>query len=258
MRKPLHDIFPAPPADLDPQLLDPAAVPVHLGVIMDGNGRWARKRALNRLNGHRAGIEAVRELIRCANDVGVRYVTIYSFSSENWARPVDEVGGLMNLFATTMLAEVEGLHEEGVRVRTIGRLDALPARTREAFERAELRTRDNDGMTLVVAVNYGGRDELVHAASQLVDQALRAERAGREAPVVDAAALERCLHTAGIPDPDLILRTSGEMRLSNFLLWQAAYAEFSCTDVLWPDFTRYDLLRALLDYQGRERRYGAV
>ena len=167
MNKTLEYIFPDPPADIDLSELDVAAVPEHIAVIMDGNGRWAKKRALNRLKGHKAGIEAVRETIRCASDLGVRYLTIYSFSTENWRRPQDEVVGLMDLFAKTMLAEVDGLHEEHVRVMTIGDLSALPAETREAFDEAWRKTRDNDGMTLVVAVNYGARQEILHAVEAL-------------------------------------------------------------------------------------------
>ena len=155
MLKPLDYIFPNPPADLDPRALDPDRVPQHVAVIMDGNGRWAKKRALNRLKGHKAGIEAVRETIRCANDVGVRYLTIYSFSTENWKRSQEEVDGLMHLFAKTMLAEVDGLDEENVRVRTIGDLSRLPQETRDAFDEAWQQTRGNTGMTLLVAVNYG-------------------------------------------------------------------------------------------------------
>ena len=172
MNKTLDYIFPNPPKGLDPAALDPRAIPEHVAVIMDGNGRWAKKRALNRLKGHKAGIEAVRETIRCASDLGVRYLTIYSFSTENWKRPQEEVVGLMDLFAKTMLAEVDGLHEENVRVRTIGDLSALPAETREAFEEAWLKTRDNTGMTLVVAVNYGSRQEILHAAAECVCRAL--------------------------------------------------------------------------------------
>ncbi|HIT44795.1 MAG TPA: isoprenyl transferase [Candidatus Aphodovivens excrementavium] len=258
MNKPLDYIFPNPPADLDPTLLDPARVPAHIAVIMDGNGRWAKKRALNRLRGHKAGIEAVRETIRCASDVGVRYLTIYSFSTENWKRPQDEVVGLMDLFAKTMLAEVDGLDEENVRVRTIGDLSLLPVETREAFEEAWEQTRNNTGMTLVVAVNYGAREEILHAAKTCVDRALSYEKEHGKPFELTEELFERGLYTADIPDPDLVIRTSGEMRLSNFLLWQIAYSEFYCTDVLWPDFNRYDLLRALLDFQGRDRRFGAV
>lgn len=258
LHKPLDVIFPNPPAGLDPNALDPERVPSHVAVIMDGNGRWAKKRALNRLKGHKAGIGAVRETIRCASDAGVRYLTIYSFSTENWKRPEEEVSGLMGLFAKTMLAEVDGLHEEGVRVRTIGDTSALPAETREAFDEAWEKTKDNTGMTLLVAVNYGSRQEMLRAAAACARYAvLEADETG-EIPEITEELFERGLYTADIPDPDLVIRTSGEMRISNFLLWQMAYAEFYCTDVLWPDFDRYDFLRALLDYQARNRRFGAV
>ena len=233
-------------------------VPRHIAIIMDGNGRWAKERGKNRLFGHKAGIDAVRETIRCASDVGVRYLTIYSFSSENWKRPQEEVIGLMNLFATTMLAEVDGLHEEHVRVMTIGRTDELPKKTRDAFAKAWEKTKDNDGMTLVVAVNYGGRVEMLDAMRSLMDEAHAAVRAGRAPEELTEESFARHLYTADIPDPDLLIRTSGEMRVSNFLLWQIAYSEFVCTDVLWPDFDRYELLRALLEFQGRDRRFGAV
>ncbi len=256
--KPLCDIFPNPPGGLDASKLIEERVPQHVAVIMDGNGRWAKKRAMNRLKGHRAGIEAVRETIRCAHDVGVRYLTIYSFSTENWKRPQDEVRGLMGLFAKTMLAEVDALDAENVRVRTIGDLSALPDETRGAFDSAWRQTRSNTGMTLVVAVNYGAREEILRAAKACVSRALiEAEKGGKTEDLTEDI-FERGLYTAGIPDPDLVIRTSGEMRISNFLLWQMAYSEFYSTEVLWPDFDRYDFLRALLDYQGRDRRFGAV
>lgn len=258
MNRPLDYIFPNPPADVDPTLLDAAAVPEHVAVIMDGNGRWAKERGKNRLFGHKAGIDAVRETIRCASDVGVRYLTIYSFSSENWKRPQDEVIGLMNLFATTMLAEVDDLHKERVRVMTIGRTDELPKKTRDAFAKAWEKTKDNDGMTLVVAVNYGGRQELLDAMKSYLDAAHAAQCEDRALEELSEELFEQHLYTAGIPDPDLLIRTSGEMRVSNFLLWQIAYSEFVCTEVLWPDFNRYEFLRALLEFQGRDRRFGAV
>lgn len=258
LNKPLEYIFPNPPADVDPTLLDVEAVPRHVAVIMDGNGRWAKERGKNRLFGHKAGIEAVRETIRCASDLGVRYLTIYSFSSENWKRPQDEVIGLMNLFATTMLAEVDALHEEQVRVMTIGRTDALPKKTREAFASAWEKTKNNDGMTLVVAVNYGGRVELLDAMRSYMDEAHQALREGRVPQELTEEVFAQHLYTVDIPDPDLLIRTSGEMRVSNFLLWQIAYSEFVCTEVLWPDFSRYEFLRALLEFQGRDRRFGAV
>lgn len=254
MRKPLDYIFPNPPGDADPHLLNQDTIPRHVAVIMDGNGRWAKKRALNRLRGHKAGIEAVRETIRCANDLGVDYLTIYSFSTENWKRPEDEVNGLMDLFAKTMLAEVDGLHEEHVRVRTIGDLSLLPEETCDAFEQAWEKTKNNDGMTLVVAVNYGSRQEILRAVKVYAETALE----NGVLPELNERTFEQGLYTADIPDPDLLIRTSGEMRISNFLLWQIAYTEFVCTDVLWPDFDRYDFLRAVLEYQSRDRRFGAV
>ena len=258
LNKSLEYIFPNPPAGLDPKALDPARVPQHVAVIMDGNGRWAKKRALNRLRGPKAGIEAVRETIRCASDVGVRFLTIYSFSTENWKRPQDEVVGLMDLFAKTMLAEVDGLDEENVRVMTIGDTSILPAETREAFAEAWEQTKDNTGMTLVVAVNYGARQEILRSAQALVDRAVKAAESGQAAPAITEDDLAQGLYTAGIPDPELVIRTSGELRVSNFLLWQIAYSEFYVTDVLWPDFDRYEFLRALLAYPGRNRRFGGV
>jgi undecaprenyl diphosphate synthase len=256
--KPLDEIFPNVPEGLDAQALDPDQVPAHVAVIMDGNGRWAKERGKVRLAGHKAGIGAVRETIRCASDVGVRYLTIYAFSSENWKRPEDEVRGLMDLFAKTMLAEVDGLHEEHVRVMTIGDTSALPPKTRQAFADAWEKTRNNTGMTLVVSVNYGGRAEILRAANDIAREAAVKQAEGAPFVPVDEAAFARHLDTADIPDPDLVIRTSGEMRISNFLLWQIAYSEFYVTDVLWPDFNRYDFLRALLDFQGRTRRFGVV
>lgn len=265
MKKPLSEIFPCVPEGLDLSALDTGNIPQHVAVIMDGNGRWAKQRALNRLRGHKAGIEAVRETIRCANDLGVRYLTIYSFSTENWNRPQDEVDGLMNLFAKTMLAEVNELHAEHVRVKTIGDISALPQETRDAFEEAWNLTCENDGMTLLVAVNYGGRAEIVHAANELLREKMADTQAayagsgdaGSFQPIEEAD-IEQHLYTAGIPDPELLIRTSGEMRISNFMLWQIAYSEFVVSDVLWPDFDRYEFLRCLLDYQQRNRRFGGV
>lgn len=257
LNKSLADIFPEVPDGLNAGALDLARIPQHIAVIMDGNGRWAKQRMMNRLRGHKAGIEAVRETIRCASDLGVRYLTIYSFSTENWKRPEDEVDGLMHLFAQTMLAEVDGLDAEGVRVMTIGDTSVLPADTQQAFERAWEQTRGNDGMTLVVAVNYGSRSEIVRAAKQLAAE-VALPQSTLSSEDIDESAFAARLYTADIPDPELIIRTSGEMRLSNFLMWQAAYAELVSTEVLWPDFDRYELLRCLLDYQGRDRRFGGV
>lgn len=258
MKKALAEIFPNPPDDLSPALLEKALLPAHVAIIMDGNGRWAKLRGKNRLSGHKAGIEAVRESIRCASDIGIKYLTIYSFSSENWQRPEDEVTGLMNLFAKTILDEVEELNNEQVRVMTIGHMADLPKRTRQAFERAWDLTKDNTGMTLIVALNYGGRSEIIDAINAYMKSSHDALKEGRPVEALSEESFSRYLYTAETPDPDLLIRTSGEMRISNFLLWQLAYTEFYCTDVLWPDFDRYELLRAILDYQRRERRFGAV
>lgn len=251
----LAEIFPEPPAGLDPQALDLAAVPEHVAIIMDGNGRWAQARGLERGEGHKAGIRAVREAITTCNDVGVRYLTIYSFSTENWKRPKDEVKGLMTLFAETMTAEIRGLMAEGVRVKLLGRTEDLPFATRTALTSAAKASEKNTGMTLAIAVNYGSRMEIADAARALAERVAAGELAPEQV-TEDALAAE--LYTTDMPDPDLLIRTSGELRLSNFLLWQLAYSEFYVTDVLWPDFDRYELLRALLSYQGRNRRFGEV
>lgn len=260
LSKPIEEIFPNVPEGLDPSALDVERIPEHVAVIMDGNGRWAKQRGNIRLAGHKAGIGAVREAIRTASDLGVRYLTLYSFSTENWNRPKAEVVGLMELFAKTMLAEVNELHKEGVRVMTIGDDSMLPERTRNAFKKAWELTRDNTGMTLLVAVNYGGRQEILHAVEQLVAEDRSRIAAGEDPLPVTADALAARLYTAAAdaPDPDLVIRTSGEVRVSNFLLWQIAYSEIYCTDVLWPDFDRYEFLRALIDFQGRNRRFGGV
>lgn len=282
MNKPLDYIFPNPPQGLSPQDLDPQRVPEHVAIIMDGNGRWAKKRMLNRLKGHSAGVSAVREIVRCASDVGVRYLTLYSFSSENWRRPQEEVTGLMNLFAKTAVAEIAELDKENVRTNLIGHLDVLPEKTREALLESQEKTKNNEGMTLTIAVNYGGRQEILDAAQRYADERVRRALAvgadvarayaaeagvsrtiasgteGMVQDILDEQRFECYLATAGMPDPDLLIRTSGEMRISNFLLWQIAYSEIYCTDVLWPDFDRYEFLKALLDYQGRQRRFGAL
>ena len=257
MNKPLDYIYTSAHEGLDPKALDLERIPKHVALIMDGNGRWAKARGKNRLSGHKAGIEAVRESIRMASDLGIRYLTIYSFSSENWKRPPEEVIGLMDLFAKTMLAEVAELHKEHVRVKTIGDLSMLPPKTRDAFKQAWETTKDNSGMTLVVAVNYGGRKEIVDAAAAFAQAAREAHERGEELECTEET-FAKFLYTSDIPDPELLIRTSGEMRISNFLLWQIAYSEFVVTDVLWPDFDRYEFLRALLQYQGRDRRFGGV
>ena len=237
------------------QKLDPTCLPNHVGIIMDGNGRWAQERDLDRGEGHKAGVRAVREAITTCNDIGVRYLTIYSFSTENWKRPKTEVAGLMDLFAKTMNKEIDGLDDERVRIELLGKVDALPLTTRTIFKQAAKRTAKNSGMTLAIAVNYGSRAEIVDAAAEIAREAA----AGRLDPGdITPELFSRHLYTADIPDPDLLIRTSGELRLSNFLLWQLAYSEFYVTDVLWPDFDRYELLRALIAFQDRNRRFGKV
>ncbi len=241
--------------ELDLSNYDSQKIPTHIAIIMDGNGRWAQSRGLSRSQGHEAGIEGVRAAIRTCSDIGVRYLTIYSFSTENWNRPQYEVDLLMELFANTMAAEVEGLHEEGVVVKLIGDISALPKETKDTFLSAIEKTSDNPGMMLIMAVNYGGQDEIVRAAQQVAQDCLDKKISVED---INKDYFASRLYTYDIPDPDLIIRTSGEFRISNFLLWQSAYSEFYITDVLWPDFDNVELVRAILSYQSRDRRFGKV
>lgn len=217
---------------------------------MDGNGRWAKARHRPRSFGHRAGVEAVRRLVEDASDLGIRHLTLYSFSTENWTRPKAEVAALMGLMKEYIEADLARLDEEGVRVRIIGRRDGLSSDVLSRITRAETTTAGNDKFHLNIAFNYGGRDELVRAVQKAVSSV-------QDMSELTAETLEQFLDTRDIPDPDLVIRTSGEKRISNFLLWQAAYAEFVFTDVLWPDFKRSDLITALEDFATRERRFGA-
>lgn len=233
--------------------LDLTRIPQHVAVIMDGNGRWATERGLDRGEGHKAGVKAVRELITTCNDVGVRYLTIYSFSTENWKRSATEVTGLMDLFAKVMGKEIDGLDGEGVRIELLGHVEDLPLTTRTIFKQAAKRTANNSGMTLAIAVNYGSRLEITDAVKSIAADVA----AGSLMPDdIDEALIGSRLYTSDMPDPDLCIRTSGELRLSNFLLWQFAYTEFYITDVLWPDFDHYELARALISFQSRNRRFG--
>ncbi len=248
-----HDFFKSKRATALLDEFDASRAPRHVAVIMDGNGRWASKRGLPAVAGHSAGAKAVREAIAASIELGIRYLTIYSFSSENWSRPEDEVSGLMRLFIEVIEREVGNLMRMNVRVRVIGRTDELPTATREAFERVCAKTAENTGMTLVVAVNYGARQEILAAARDLARDAVD----GALDPAdIDEAVFSARLSTGDIPDPDLLIRTSGEWRVSNFLLWQIAYSELWITNVLWPDFNRVDLLRGVVEYQKRERRFG--
>jgi undecaprenyl diphosphate synthase len=232
---------------------DAAKTPHHVAIIMDGNGRWAKKRGLPHVAGHSAGAKAVRECIAASIELGIGYLTIYTFSSENWSRSADEVSGLMSLFVEVLERELVNLQRMNVRVVVIGDMTQLPSKTRDAFERCVDQTSGNEGLTLVVALNYGGRVEIVEAARAL---ARDAASGSLDPDSIDETTFASRLYTADIPDPDLLIRTSGEMRISNFLLWQVAYSELWVTHTLWPDFDRTDLLRAVVDYQKRDRRFG--
>ncbi len=236
--------------------LDPDRIPRHIAVVMDGNGRWARRQGLKRTEGHAKGEEALFDAMEGALEIGVKYYTVYAFSTENWRRPLDEVRFLMNFNENLLLRRRDELHERGVRIRFAGRRGGrVPARVQRRMDEAEELTRRNKKMTLVIAFNYGGRAELVDAARALaVDVA-----GGRLDPArIDEKALARHLYLPDVPDPDLLVRTSGEYRLSNYLLWQLAYAELYFTDTLWPDFRREHLFEAIAAYQKRERRFGAL
>ena len=236
------------PADWVPA---PDQLPRHVAIIMDGNGRWANERGLPRLFGHRAGTDNVRTVLKASVELGIRYLTIYAFSTENWNRPADEVSGLFGIMAEVIKGETAELHQNGVCVRHVGRSEGLPEALVQAIREATALTRDNNQLILNVAFNYGGRAELVDAIRRLI-------RDGVAAEAVDEVLIGKYLYTGGQPDPDLIVRTAGEMRLSNFLLWQSAYAEYYSTPTYWPDFDREELRRALYSYAGRQRRYGSV
>ncbi|MGH9444372.1 MAG: isoprenyl transferase [Terriglobia bacterium] len=238
--------------DLSSQI-DRERLPRHIAIIMDGNGRWAQKRKLPRIAGHRAGMRAVRQGIEACSTLGVSYLTLYAFSMENWKRPQSEVKLLMALLREYLKKEIEELDRRNIRLAVIGRIRELPLSVQRDLQAAIDRTRRNQGLQLTLALNYGARTEIVDALRQIIKD-LKENGASR----LDERAVSRRLYTQGIPDPDLLIRTSGEMRLSNFLLWQAAYAEIWITETLWPDFTRRDLFRAVLDFQKRERRYGGL
>lgn len=226
-------------------------IPVHVAIIMDGNGRWARQRGLPRLAGHRAGVENMRRVLRGAVELGVQVLTIYAFSTENWGRPQDEVHGLLDIIQQVLVREVPELHKNGVRLRHLGSLEGISEETREGVRRAIELTKDNDRITLNVAFNYGGRSEILDAIRRMITDQIPPER-------LDEALFSSYLYTAGLPDPDLIIRTAGEMRLSNFLIWQSAYAEYYSTPVFWPDFDKQELYNALLAFSQRQRRFGKL
>lgn len=235
--------------------LDPDRIPTHVAIIMDGNGRWARARGKDRLEGHWQGYRTLKQIVYAADDLGIRYLTVYGFSSENWRRPEDEVGGLMTLMLRAMRSEIAELMEKGVRVRVSGRLGQLPEDLRREFQDAIAETRSNDRLTFNLAINYGGRAEIVDAMRCIAEGV----RLGNLTPGdITEELIAGHLYYPDIPDPDLLIRTAGEMRLSNFLLWETAYSEIWVTDTPWPDFTRDHLVSAIADYQHRTRKFGAV
>lgn len=236
--------------------IDPSRLPSHIAIIMDGNGRWANRRRLPRVAGHKAGIEPVRVTVETCARLGIRVLTLYAFSMENWKRPRAEVDTLWRLLRYYLGQELPNLLRNNIRLNAIGRVEQLPPNVRRELESAVDATAANDGLKVNLAINYGGRAEVVDAVNELIAAARREGRLDQLQ--VDENAISRRLYTAGQPDPDLLIRTSGEMRISNFLLWQIAYAELYVTDTYWPDFKRTDLLRAVLDYQKRDRRFGGL
>ena len=228
-------------------------LPRHVAIIMDGNGRWAEARGLERNAGHREGVEAVKAIVRAANEIGIPRLTLYSFSSENWDRPKGEVQELMRLLDHYLETEVDEVMRNGIRIEAVGRLDRLPPLVRKRLDDVMERSAGNREMTLVFALSYGGRQEIVDAVSQILRDA---ERGQLDAQNMDEKTFSAYLYDGDAPDPDLLIRTGGELRVSNFLLWQIAYAEIHCTGTMWPDFRKDQLVDALLDYQGRERRFG--
>ena len=243
-------VFQDLPADLEREKL-----PKHVAVIMDGNGRWAKRQGRPRIMGHKAGVDTLKDLLRCCKDWGIQALTAYAFSTENWGRPLEEVEFLMTLFERVLRKELREMIEENVQIRFVGNLPALPRSLQAEIDRSMADTQQNRGILFTVATNYGGRQEILHATVAIANQV---QQGLIKPEQIDAALFESYLYTAGITDPDLLIRTSGEMRISNFLLWQMAYAEIYITESLWPDFNRAEFHRALLDYQKRDRRFGKV
>ncbi|MDJ0661890.1 MAG: isoprenyl transferase [Crocosphaera sp.] len=238
-----------------PTDLDPNRLPQHMAVIMDGNGRWAKRRGLPRIMGHQRGVDTLKDLLRCCRDWGIPALTAYAFSTENWGRPLEEVEFLMTLFERVLRRELQEMMAENVRIRFVGDLDVLPPSLQSEIYRSMEDTEKNTGVQFTVATNYGGRQEIVQSCRAIAQQV---QQGLLKLDDINESLFENFLYTKGIPDPDLLIRTSGEMRLSNFLLWQLAYAEIYVTQTLWPDFDRHILHEALLNYQQRERRFGKV
>ena len=233
--------------------LENMVIPEHVAVILDGNGRWAKKRGIPRAMGHKAGCETLEKMVRVASDTGIKYFTVYGFSTENWKRSTEEVGALMQLFRYYMVRLLKIASANNVRVKMIGEKSRFAPDIIKGINDLEEGTKDNTGMTFIIAINYGGRDEILRAARRL---AMDCQKSGKDVSDVSEEEFASYLDTAGIPDPDLMIRTSGELRLSNYLLWQLAYSEFYITDCLWPDFNKEELEKAILAYNSRERRFG--
>lgn len=240
--------------DLPPDLKR-ERLPRHVAVIMDGNGRWAKRQGLPRIMGHKRGVDVLKELLRCCKDWGIQALTAYAFSTENWGRPLEEVDFLMTLFERVLRKELREMVQENVQIKFVGNLNALPPSLQAEIERSMTDTQQNRAIRFTVATNYGGRQEIMHACRAIAHQV---QQGLLQPDEIDEALFERHLYTAGICDPDLLIRTSGEMRISNFLLWQMAYAEIYITETLWPDFDRTEFHRALCSYQQRDRRFGKV
>ena len=243
------------PSSSSPVELDTTKLPAHVAIIMDGNGRWAKKRLLNRINGHEKGSDTVRSVVRTCREIGISYLTLYAFSTENWQRPKTEVGALMTLLKNFLHSEKKEMVENDIRLRVIGQVDRLPEKVQQALQQTMSATKDNSAMTLVLALSYGGRAEIIRMVQEVAKQVKLGEI---DPDSITAELVADHLYTRDIPDPDLLIRTSGEMRISNFLLWQIAYTEIFVTPTLWPDFSRDELLEILKDYQNRERRFGQV
>ncbi|GAA0768501.1 isoprenyl transferase [Clostridium subterminale] len=235
--------------------LDMERIPAHIAIIMDGNGRWAKQRKLPRTMGHRAGMKNIKMMVEESSNLGVRYLTLYAFSTENWKRPVEEVGALMDLVVEFINKEFEELHRNNVRLNSIGDISKLPEKSKASIEDAKYKTRNNTGLTLNIALNYGGRDEIVRGVKEIAKEVLEGKL---KAENIDEKVISDHLYTSGMPDPDIIIRPSGELRISNYLLWQSAYSEFWFSNINWPDFTKEDLRRAISDFQNRDRRFGGV
>ena len=235
--------------------IDRDRLPRHIAIIMDGNGRWAQKRALPRSMGHRAGVEALRKIVKTCSKLGIEVLTVYAFSTENWKRPKDEVGVLMTLLTEYLRKELQELHQNNVVIRTMGRINDLPREAQHELEHAMGSTRKNTGLILNLALNYGGRSEIINAVRELSQDVLNGKQRIEE---IDEERFGKALFTSGLPDPDLLIRTSGEMRLSNFLLWQLAYTEIVVVEELWPDFEQNALIETIKAYQKRDRRFGGI